>query len=403
MDTVYQQRFSVAYSFPVIFTRDAFAVENDAVLSCLQGSGTGKRRALVVIDSGVAAAHPGLPEQVRRYAAMHQERIELVCPPQILRGGEACKNGMDEVKKLHRLIAEHGLCRHSFIIAVGGGALLDAVGFAAATAHRGVRLLRMPTTTLSQNDAGVGVKNAVNAYGRKNFLGSFVPPAGVVADFAFLETLSARELRCGISEAVKVALIRDRAFFDLLSADQERLAAFEPAAMERMIVHAARLHMDHIRTGGDPFESGSARPLDFGHWIAHKLEEVTGGEVRHGEAVAIGIALDSIYSCHQGLLPPHDLERILRLLEQVGFQLFHPAVDDIDLRLSLREFREHLGGALSIPLLRGIGDSIEISHVDLHVYMDCIAAIVKRTGKRASSHDTSIPPVGTRNSGYLFH
>ena len=403
MDTVYQQRFSVAYSFPVIFTRDAFAVENDAVLSCLQGSGTGKRRALVVIDSGVTAAYPGLPEQVRRYAAMHQERIELVCPPQIFRGGEACKNGMDEVKKLHHLIAEYGLCRHSFIIAVGGGALLDAVGFAAATAHRGIRLLRMPTTTLSQNDAGVGVKNAVNAYGRKNFLGSFAPPAGVVADFALLETLPARELRCGIAEAVKVALIRDRAFFDLLSADQERLAAFEPAAMERMIVHAAPLHMDHIHTGGDPFESGSARPLDFGHWIAHRLEEATGGDVRHGEAVAIGIALDSTYSCRQGLLPPRDLDRILLLLERVGFQLFHPAIDGIDLHLSLREFREHLGGELSIPLLRGIGDSIEADFVDLHIYNECIATIAKRTGKRASSHETSIPPVGTRNSGYLFH
>ena len=232
-------------------------------------------------------------------------------------------------------------------------------GLAAATAHRGVRHVRIPTTTLSQCDAGVGVKNGINAFGKKNFIGTFAPPYAVINDFQMLASLPDRDKRAGGAEAVKVALIRDGAFFEQIERDAARLAAFEPEAMQGMIRRCAELHLDHIASGGDPFETGPARPLDFGHWAAHKLEQLSGYGIRHGEAVAAGMALDVIYSRQAGLLGAAAAERALALLEALGFALFANEMLHLDsneqpaLLQGLEEFREHLGGELSLTMLRG--------------------------------------------------
>ena len=383
-----RQQFSVSYSFPVLFTREAFCQSNTALADLLSSGGSGSRRVLVVLDSGVAEAECGVMEKVVRYAAAHPKALELVFPPLLVRGGESCKSDPVEVGKIQAAVEKNGLCRHSFILAIGGGAVLDAAGFAAATAHRGIRLIRMPTTTLAMNDAGVGVKNGINAFGRKNFSGTFAPPYAVINDFEFLRTLPARELRAGIAEAVKVALIRDRGFFDFLYSARARLAAFHPEAMEEMIVRCAELHLEHIARSGDAFEFGSSRPLDFGHWSAHKLEELTGGEIRHGEAVAIGVALDSLYSHHLGLIGELDLRRILATLEGIGFQLYHPALNWIEVERALREFQEHLGGELSIPLLNGIGDRVDHRDIDAGVFRHCIETLARRSTRKIKSLTT---------------
>jgi 3-dehydroquinate synthase len=260
-----RQEFTLYYAYPVIFTRDLFGAENAILPEFLSSYGEGRARIALVIDSEVARLTPGLLEKIKRCADLHQELLEFVTPPLIIPGGEVCKNQPREVERLHTLIEKEGLCRHSYLIALGGGAVLDVAGYAAATAHRGLRLIRMPTTTLAQNDAGVGVKNGINAFGRKNFLGTFAPPCAVINDFDFLRTLSDRDQRAGIAEAIKVALIKDRTFFDRLYAERRELAVFSPPAMERMIVRCAELHLEHIRTCGDPFEFGTSRPLDFGH------------------------------------------------------------------------------------------------------------------------------------------
>src|SRR5205823_11964169 len=191
-------------------------------------------------------------------------------------------------------------------------------GFAAATAHRGVRHVRIPTTTLSQADSGVGVKNGINAFGKKNFIGTFSVPFAVINDFEMLGSLPPRDKRAGYIEAVKVACIRDPDFFAAIEQDASRLREFEPGSMERLIHRCAELHVQHIATSGDPFEFGSARPLDFGHWAAHKLEQLSEYKIRHGEAVAIGIALDTIYSRKLGHLDAASAARVLDLLEALG-------------------------------------------------------------------------------------
>ncbi len=237
-------------------------------------------------------------------------------------GGEALKNSFVPVEKLHGLIERHGLSRHSYLIAIGGGALLDVAGLAAATAHRGIRHVRLPTTTLSQADGGVGVKNAVNAFGKKNFIGTFAPPFAVINDIEFLQFLPDSRKAAGYVEGVKVALIRDREFFDQIERSVDALNRFDPEAMNALIYRSAELHVRHISTAGDPFEFGSARPLDFGHWAAHKLEQLSDFRISHAEAVAIGIALDVVYSRNAGHLPSKDADRILALIDQTPISSF---------------------------------------------------------------------------------
>jgi len=328
-------------------------------------------KALVVLDESLAQAQAGLGLKIERYFDAHSGRLTLARPPMVIEGGERTKNSYFHVSEIHSQVDRYHIDRHSYVIGVGGGALLDVVGLAAATAHRGLRHVRIPTTTLSQNDSGVGVKNGINAFGKKNFIGTFAPPFAVINDFQLLSSLSPRDKRAGYVEAVKVALIRDKDFFESIEREAGWLREFEPAAMQRLIYRCAELHVNHIASSGDPFEFGSARPLDFGHWSAHKLEQLSEYKLRHGEAVAIGIALDTIYSRKLGNIEPASADRVLKLLETLGFELYANELLHVDAGNSLlvleglEEFRQHLGGELTITLLAGIGHGFEVHEMNL--------------------------------------
>lgn len=365
------QRFTVSYEFPVCFTRACFSVDNALLRNVIARAGSTKHKLFPVIDEQVLASQPELMEQLQQYAQHHQDIIELILPPLMVRSGEMCKTEPVEVEQFYRITQERNIDRHSFVLVIGGGSVIDAMGYAAATAHRGIRLIRMPTTVLGQNDAGIGVKNAVNFLGRKNYLGTFVPPFAVINDFDFLRTLPVRDQRAGMAEAVKVALIKDRIFFDWLYQQRHALAKFEDAAVEYMIRRCAELHLHHIASSGDPFEYGSARPLDFGHWAAHRLEEISHSELRHGEAVAIGVTLDSLYSQAQGLIDESLLQKIIATLQDIGFTLYHPALEQLNIEKALQDFREHLGGELCITLLTGEGASAQFNHIDAKVMRAC--------------------------------
>jgi 3-dehydroquinate synthase len=371
--------FSVPFRYAVHFTEHVFAPDNLVLIDALRRVEKDRRqRVLVVIDAGVERAHPRLRGELQQYASRHASAMQLLGEPVIVPGGEQAKNDPAIVTGLHERMAAVGLDRQSFCLVIGGGAVQDMAGFAAATAHRGVRVVRLPTTVLGQNDSGVGVKNGVNAFGMKNFVGSFAVPFAVINDFAFLSTLSVRDRVAGMAEAVKVALVRDAEFFDWLTQHTGNLARFEPASAAHMIRHCARLHVEHIAGAGDPFEFGSARPLDFGHWAAHKLESLTQHRLRHGEAVGIGLALDSRYSVEAGLLDAGTGERIEALLVGLGFRLYDPALelrdDNGELRVldGLREFREHLGGELNVSLLEAPGKPVEVHEMDLVRVAGCI-------------------------------
>ncbi|MEX0773622.1 MAG: 3-dehydroquinate synthase [Balneolales bacterium] len=366
------QAVQVNFNYQVTFTNGLFQVKNPLLKDTLHSSGDARQiRILSVIDEGLLQHNPGLIAEINQYFDS-QASIFPVRDPFIVPGGEGVKNDIKYVNSIQEMVHQYGIDRHSFILAIGGGAVLDMAGYAAAVSHRGVRLIRIPTTVLSQNDSAVGVKNGVNAYGKKNFLGSFAPPYAVLNDFDFLTTLSDRDWRSGMSEAVKVALLKDPAFFCFLEENAEKLKNRDMPAMQQLIYRCAELHLNHISTSGDPFEAGTSRPLDFGHWSAHKLEQLSDYKIRHGEAVAIGLALDATYAYHTNLLEKDEWDRILGLLRNLGFKLFIPELAlDLDepgkqasIIEGLNEFREHLGGQLTIMLLEGIGKGFETHSMD---------------------------------------
>ena len=378
-----EQRVEVVFRYPVCFTAGLFEPDNDLLAQLLGEPVHGPHRVLALVDGGVAEAHPGLRDRICGWAAARAGAVELVDTPQVLPGGEPAKCDPGLVERVHGLIERAGLDRHAFVVAIGGGAVLDAAGYAASTAHRGVRLVRVPTTVLSQNDSGVGVKNAVNRFDKKNFLGTFAPPFAVINDRRFLTTLEDRDWLGGISEAVKVALIKDAGFFDFIEEHAVALRARQMAPMDHVIHRCAELHLEHIATGGDPFEFGSSRPLDFGHWAAHKLEAVTDYRIRHGEAVAIGICLDATYSHLAGLLEEAAWRRIVGLFEALGLATYASALgarledpDDWRSVLSgLEEFREHLGGELTVMLLEDIGRGVEVHDIDHQLVQQSVALL----------------------------
>jgi len=386
--TAIKRTIRVNFEHQVHFTDGVFDLSNPLLKDILTGPAP-RAAALVVVDEGLALAQPGLTNRIADYFAASDGRLHLVGPPLLIEGGERAKNSCFHVSQIHSQVERCHLDRHSCLLGVGGGALLDVAGLAAATAHRGLRHVRIPTTTLSQCDAGVGIKNGINAFGKKNFIGTFAPPFAVINDFQMLSSLSDRDKRAGGAEAVKVALIRDRDFFEQLEREAAQLAAFAPAALREMIRRCAELHVDHIASGGDAFETGAARPLDFGHWAAHKLEQLSGYGIRHGEAVAAGMALDVVYARQAGLLGAAAAERALALLEALGFALFASEMLYLDsdhqrvLLQGLEEFREHLGGELSLTMLQDIGRPVEIHQVSLPGMLDAIHHLQQRQARQA--------------------
>ena len=369
----------------VRFTRNAFSAENPTLVDVFAHAEPG--RALVVVDHGLLGPRPDLQAGIEAYATAHATRMPQIVGFRTLPGGEQVKNDLSLLEALLGVFNHHRLDRHTYVIAIGGGALLDTVGFATAVCHRGLRLVRMPTTTLSQGDSGVGVKNGVNMFGQKNFIGSFAVPHAVVNDLALLDGLSDRDWRCGLSEAVKVALLKDADFFARIERDAERLTRRDPAAGDPVWERSAALHLAHItrppQEGGDPFELTNCRPLDAGHWAAHQLERISDFSIRHGEAVALGLALDADYAHAIGLLARPDHARIVGVLERLGFDLHHPLLADPRLIEGIEAFREHLGGRLSLTLFAGVGQPVEVHEVDPRLLHQLAADRVGAAAKRS--------------------
>lgn len=373
------QRFVVPFEYPVYFTEGLFDPKNTVLVDTLCRLEPKKRhRVVIFVDAGVVDHCSTLLADIEKYIQTYSDQIELILEPQLMPGGESIKADNHYIEQMQKIVADCHIDRHSYILAIGGGALLDAVGLVAATSHRGIRHIRLPTTVLAQNDSGVGVKNGVNLFGQKNYLGTFAPPFAVLNDYSFIRSLPARDKIAGMAEAVKVALIRDADFYLWLEKNADALAVFNEDAMRYMIKRSAELHMHQIGHGGDPFESGSARPLDYGHWAAHKIETLSHYQLRHGEAVAIGLALDTRYSVMSGWLARGADDRVCFLLEHLGFKLWHNALDatgdseNLAVLEGLAEFREHLGGELTITLLQALGQGVEVHNMDDALVGQCI-------------------------------
>jgi 3-dehydroquinate synthase len=380
LPTLARQHLTVPFEYPVAFTRGLFDPRNDLLADTIDRLHEKRRhRILVCLDAGVARGCPGLSTRIQRYFTAHAASLELAGRIEKVRGGEAAKTDLATVTAAVGWMADRGLCRHSVVLLIGGGSVLDVIGFAASLVHRGLRVVRVPTTVVAQNDVGVGVKTGIDYLGSKNYLGTFAPPFAVLNDFDFLDTLSQRDWIAGISEAFKVAMIKDRRFFRYLCAQAANLRKRDRAAMEKLVITCARLHLDHIRQGGDPFETGSARPLDFGHWSAHQLEVMSAYALRHGEAVSIGLALDAFHAAAWKLISTRELEALLTGLRESGLPVWHPLLEQrepdgsLTVLRGLEKFREHLGGELTITLPSPVGSRTEVHALDHRILTEGVA------------------------------
>lgn len=381
--SVYTYPITVTFEHQLRFTQGVFELENDILSHVLNADKKGGARVLVFLEEEVEAAHPGLSDKVTAYLAKNCARM-LFQGTILLPGGEVVKNEEKWLIKVLNALREAGLDRHSYVMAIGGGAFLDLIGFASAITHRGVRLVRFPTTTLSQDDSGVGVKNGINAYGQKNFLGTFAVPYAVINDFDFLETQSADDRRIGLVEAVKVALVKDASFFEWIETYADELRQWQKDLVHRLIERSAILHAEHIALSGDPFEMGSSRPLDFGHWAAHKLELLSSFTLSHGQAVSLGIALDVLYSALSGYMEAEEAMRVLQVLERLEMPLWSDFLEqrnaegNLALLDGLKEFQEHLGGELTVLMLSAPGVSFDVNKVDIAIVEEAIDFLKNR-------------------------
>ena len=385
--------FAVPFVHRMRFTHDVLGADRHVLAELLEPSEGQLSQVQFWLDANVAAVHPGLPSKIHGFAAEFAHRIVLMGPPQTVPGGETLKNDIHALQPMLTEFHATRLDRRSYVVVIGGGAVLDTVGFAAAIAHRGLRLVRLPTTTLAQADSGVGVKNGVNLFHTKNWLGTFAVPWAVINDAHLLETLSDRDFLAGFSEAVKVALLKDPSLFEELCWAAPRIRRRDMSVCLPIIRRSAELHLDHIAQGGDPFEMLQSRPLDFGHWSAHKLEAMSGFELRHGEAVAIGIAIDTVYASLALGLDPGGATRVVACLTQLGFALDHPQLSDLpQLLTGLEEFRQHLGGRLTLTMLQGIGQSMEVHAIDRKLMGRAVEQVrqsVRRSLRRFSTRPHS--------------
>ena len=371
----YDLDFSVPYTHRLRFTHDVLDAEAKVLLDLLEPHEQAVRVMAFVDD---ALVETGAVERLEAMLAEHRDRVHLAAPIQPVSSGEASKNDPRVVDSLLAAFDAAGLDRRNYILVLGGGAVLDAVGFAAAVAHRGLRLVRVPTTTLAQADSGVGVKNAINRFGKKNWMGTFAVPWGVINDATLLTTLPDRDFCCGFSEAVKVSLLKDAAWFDRLCRDAPLIARRDPQASQHAIQHSAYWHLMHITRGGDPFETREARPLDFGHWSAHRLETLTDFSLRHGEAVGLGLAIDCVYStlAPGPGLDPADADRVLDCLRDLRLPLTHPVLARPDEILrGMEEFRQHLGGRLTLTMLRSPGHPVDVHEIDPEAMREAIRRV----------------------------
>lgn len=382
MTLSFHQKLSVPFDYPVIFTRGLFNRTNSTLVRTIRRlKETRRHRILVCLDAGVDRHIPQLRRDIKSYFGYHAATLEMAGPMEVAGAGESVKHGLATVSRAIRWIANRRLDRHSYVMIIGGGSVLDAIGLAASLVHRGIRIIRVPTTVTAQNDVGVGVKTGIDAHGAKNFIGTFSPPFAVLNDLDFLDALPRRDRIAGIAEAFKVAMIKDRRYFRELCRAAPLIRRGDSSVIAKTVVRCARLHMDHIRLGGDPFESGTARPLDFGHWSAHHLETATRFQLRHGEAVAVGIALDSIIAAEHDFIPPRDAAALIEALQTCGLPVWNPLLLARDrkghLRLlsGLRQFQEHLGGNLTLTLPGPIGSSVEIHSLPSDLLLHAIQVL----------------------------
>ncbi len=277
---------------------------------------------------------------------------------------ESAKN-LRSVEQITRSLCRAGADRKALVVAVGGGVVGDLAGFAAASYLRGVDLVHIPTTLVSQVDSSIGGKTGVNLPEGKNLVGSFYPPRLVLIDPELLRTLSGREFHGGLAEVIKHAIIADAEMFAMLEKDMEKVLRRDREALSFLIPRNVEIKARVV--GRDERESGMREILNYGHTFAHALESVTKyRRYQHGEAVAWGMIAAAFLGHELGLTRADDVSRIVALIRRLGALPPWPRVPATALLRAMRSDKKTRSGILRFVLSPRIGEARSYDTVPLH-------------------------------------
>jgi len=292
----------------------------------------------------------------------------------VLQGGEQCK-GVQYLERTWQFFYEQRLDRKSLVVVIGGGALSDLVGFAAATYMRGVACAIIPTTLLAQVDAGIGGKTGCNFAGIKNLIGITQQPRAIVIDIDTLSGLPARELRSGFAEVAKHGLIADCDYFSWVTSKP----CSDWNAEELVSIIAASCAIKARIVQSDETERGARKTLNFGHTIGHAIEALSfnsGSQLAHGEAVAIGMHAEGLISCRVGMLAHAELEKLTQGLRTVGLPIhLSQRIKREDIQSCMSLDKKNVGGKTRWTLLRSIGNATFDHDVPQEIIDEAINAI----------------------------
>ncbi len=318
----------------------------------------GNRMVAVITDETVDALHA---ERLSQWLSGHVSKVLKI----VLPSGESSKS-LPAACHLLDWLAQSDMRRRDIIVAVGGGAIIDAAGWVASIYMRGISYINVPTTLLAQVDAAIGGKVAVNHDIAKNLIGSFYAPDAVVSCTDWLSTLDSRQFRSGLAEAIKMAVISSRQLLAFIEQHLESLAALDPSCLQSLVQAASAIKCTLVER--DPYEVDLRRTLNFGHTVGHAVETVTGyGPVLHGEAVAYGMTVAIRVARARGVLAPSVASRIVTILRSVGLPV---ALGDLpvvpgeeDVIRALEKVRQVRDGSLRFVLPTGIGSALIVDDV----------------------------------------
>ncbi|WP_395105056.1 3-dehydroquinate synthase [Actinomadura sp. SCN-SB] len=335
--------------------------EADSVKTLL-GEIDGRRVALITDDT-VAALHA---RRLSRMLADNGVDVSMTSVPP----GETSKS-LRTAFELLDWLAGTAMARRDVLMAVGGGMVIDLVGWVASAYMRGIPYVNVPTTLLAQVDAALGGKVAVDHDSAKNLIGAFYQPKSVVSNVSYLSTLDDRQMRSGLAEAIKKGVIASPDLFELIDVTAAEILRGETVALERLVAGASEIKCRLIAR--DPYEEDLRRPLNFGHTVGHAVETVTGyGPVLHGEAVAFGMAVAVRIAENRGLADPADLAPLLALLRRIGLPT---SLGDLPVQVSadeivgaLGQIRKIRGGSLRFVLPIRLGETLiadDLTHEEI--------------------------------------
>lgn len=338
-----------ARSYEILIESQSLARVTDRIIHMLGGQTAGT--ILIVTDSNVAPIHASTVAQALGGTSWHVDTVAIPA-------GESSKS-ISVVQTMYDALVQQRADRRAVVLAVGGGVVGDAAGFAAATYNRGIIFIQVPTSLLAMVDSSVGGKVGINHPKGKNLIGAFHQPRGVLIDPQVLDTLPDREFRSGLAEVVKYGVILDADFFRFLEENVDQILNHDPATLTHLIARSCQLKAQVVEE--DEFETTGLRAvLNYGHTFGHAYEALTGyGQLTHGEAVAIGMVHASQLAERRNLVDSTFTQRQVDLLMRLGLPTALPeparlTVEDVLSRMRLD--KKNVAGKLRFILPTRMGE-----------------------------------------------